>query len=78
MEQSKFTDDFDIYNDFSKHDNIENTQTNITNIQNTNLEHDNKFSSLLILNNNIRTDIKLGLSIYKRLNNFRYNYINNK
>lgn len=44
--------------------NIENDKNNINNLE-----------SFIVLNENLRTHIKLGLSIYKKLNNFNHNYI---
>jgi hypothetical protein len=37
----------------------------------------NSFQSLMIFNDNLRKNIKLSLSIYKKLNNFNHNYIHN-
>jgi hypothetical protein len=37
----------------------------------------NSFQSMIILNDNLRKNIKLSLIIYKKLNNFEHNYIRN-
>ena len=44
---------------------------------NTHLDNENikSFQSMLIFNDNLRSNIKLSLSIYKKLNNFEHNYI---
>ena len=38
---------------------------------------DQSFESIILINNNIRADLLLSLAIYKKLNNFKHNYINN-
>lgn len=55
---------------FSKFDN-EIDKNNLTNIENI----ENMESSLPLMNDNIRANIKLGIEIYKQLKNFDRNYI---
>jgi hypothetical protein len=38
---------------------------------------DQSLESIILINNNIRADLLLSLAIYKKLNNFEHNYINN-
>ena len=79
---------FDISKDFELRETIEKTKSsNIDNFNNfENLtpkqlgtEHieqmDNMVRTLPFINDNIRTNIKLGIEIYKQLNNFDRNYI---
>ena len=52
------------------------TETN-NNINENVDENDNinKIETILLINNNIRNNIKLSLAIFKKLNNFDHNYI---
>ena len=90
MNNSKYTDNFDIFNDFSNHDKLRNVESvNINTQQRRDLgdvnrrnEDSEKFpskeilvESLPMLNNDIRRNIKLSIAIFKKLNNFEHNYI---
>lgn len=82
MTDSKFTNNFDIFNDFKKHDILRKDE----HVVNNNLEITNSelvsektskmiYESLININNDLRNNIKLGIAIYKKLNNFEYNNI---
>lgn len=73
---------FDISKDFELRETIEKTKSsNIDNTQTQPLgteqieQMDNMVRTLPFINDNIRTNIKLGIEIYKQLNNFDRNYI---
>lgn len=76
---------FDISKDFELREIIERTNaTNINDVNNTTSKQlgveqieqlDNMVRTLPFINDNIRTNIKLGIEIYKQLNNFDRNYI---
>ena len=75
---------FDISKDFELRETIEKTKSanlDINNIQSNQLgteqieQMDNMVRTLPFINDNIRTNIKLGIEIYKQLNNFDRNYI---
>lgn len=78
---------FDISKDFelretiekTKSSNIDNTQTQTQPLGTEQIDQieqmDNMVRTLPFINDNIRTNIKLGIEIYKQLNNFDRNYI---
>jgi len=76
---------FDISKDFELRETIEKTKSsNTDNFDNIlSKQHDteqleqmdNMVRTLPFINDNIRTNIKLGIQIYKQLNNFDRNYI---
>ncbi len=76
---------FDISKDFELRETIEKTNSpNTDNFDNTQSKQlgteqieqmDNMVRTLPFINDNIRTNIKLGIEIYKQLNNFDRNYI---
>ena len=57
-----------------------NTNTNINlnkkEIIKQNLKNDEMQKSMMEMNKNLRTDIKLSVAIFKQKNNFQHNYIN--
>ncbi len=72
----------DIFGEIEKRNNlIENGKNSIlqkeTQLPDTNFNPENDdMDSLLLINKNLRDNIKLSLSIYKQLNNFDHKYIN--
>ena len=75
---------FDISKDFELRETIEKTKstnTDLDNLQSKQLgfeqieQMDNMVRTLPFINDNIRTNIKLGIEIYKQLNNFDRYYI---
>lgn len=76
---------FDISKDFELRETIEKTKSsNTDNFDNSPSKQlgteqieqmDNMVRTLPFINDNIRTNIKLGIQIYKQLNNFDRNYI---
>jgi len=75
---------FDISKDFELRETIEKTKSSNTGIDNIPSKQlgteqieqmDNMVRTLPFINDNIRTNIKLGIEIYKQLNNFDRNYI---
>jgi hypothetical protein len=71
---------FDIYDDFSQRETLENKQnvkTGGTSTTSDNLDTDAMINNLYMLNNSIRANIGLSLAIYKKINNFDHNYIHN-
>jgi hypothetical protein len=68
---------WDIFNDFVKHDNINSTAFN-NNFTNEHKSIDNnELENYFITNENLRTHIKLSIGIYKKINNFDNKYIYN-
>jgi len=52
------------------------TTNNINENENENMNDNiNKIETILLINDNIRKNIKLSLAIFKKLNNFDHNYI---
>jgi len=72
---------FDISKDFELRETIEKTKSTNADIDNLTSKSlgteqiDNMVRTLPFINDNIRTNIKLGIEIYKQLNNFDRNYI---
>ncbi len=72
----------DIFGEIEKRNNfIENGKNSISReeiqLPDTNFNPENDdMDSLLMINKNLRDNIKLSLSIYKQLNNFDHKYIN--
>ncbi len=72
----------DIFGEIEKRNNfIENGKSSISReeiqLPDTNFNPENDdMDSLLMINKNLRDNIKLSLSIYKQLNNFDHKYIN--
>lgn len=75
---------FDIFKDFELRETIEKTKSKTTTLHDTQLKQlepneigqmDEMIRTLPFINDNIRTNIKLGIQIYKQLNNLERNYI---
>ena len=78
MTDSKFTNNFDIFNDFKKHDILRKDEPVVSNnleITNSEIVPKMTYESLININNDLRNNIKLGIAIYKKLNNFEHNNI---
>ena len=78
MTDSKFTNNFDIFNDFKKHDIQRKDEPVVSNnleITNSEIVPKMTYESLININNDLRNNIKLGIAIYKKLNNFEHNNI---
>lgn len=75
--------DFDISRAFELRDTFEKSKSSesnhITNIQQSELNHTEQLNDVVrtlpYMNDNIRTNIRLGIEIYKKLNNFDRYYI---
>ena len=66
--------EFDIYNDFKMREMINSdNENNLPNENNEELILEN----LILVNDNLRSNIELSLAIFKKLNNFEHNYIHN-
>lgn len=70
-----------VYRDFELRETLEKTKTHHSNDPSQSEEQitieqmDNMIRTLPFMNDNIRANIKLGIEIYKQLNNFDHNYI---
>ena len=74
----KFTNNFDIFGDFKKHDEMTNDNIELNKIQD-NIKHTSniELEKMILINDNIRNNINLSIAIYKKLNNFNHYNIHN-
>lgn len=78
LNSSQPIDFSNIYKHFELRETLEKTKTPISNEPTQSIEQiDNVIRTLPFMNDNIRSNIKLGIEIYKQLNNFDRNYIHN-
>ncbi len=73
----------DIFAELEKRNNLVEKKLSGTNVEESEIKkpthfnpESNESDALLVVNNNLRNNILLSLSIYKKLNNFDHKYIN--
>ena len=76
LNSSQPIDFSNIYKHFELRETLEKTKTPQSNELTQSAEQiDDMIRTLPFMNDNIRVNIKLGIEIYKQLNNFDHNYI---